>query len=269
MLVITRKIGESFTFPALGIKIQINSISPGTAKVCIDAPREFRIVRSELPMRPTDFEIAPTIEQHLGRNGQRLHELSQVEPADSNPAAETDSIDFETVQRQLDAANLALHMAQNQVRSSENHAADENLSTALELLTQLELQLAGNPQWQESVPATVREPKTAYSTSSTPTSTWLVSDEPRLSSELSSPGVSQAVIDEVESEFGSVTPLTATELIKRLQFDDEIPSQLLVATPKSANYVQTPEPIKLPGISSLQFQGQHFVAGQPMEVWSR
>jgi sRNA-binding carbon storage regulator CsrA len=267
MLVITRKPQESFSFPALGIKIEVGSISPSTAKICIQAPVEFRIVRSELPLRPSDFEIAPTVAKHLGRNGQQLYELSQTE---AKPAMEQSSLQIDRLQRQLDAANLALHLAQNQIRATENHAADENLSTALELLMQIELQLASHPDWQQAATSTLREAQAGYAT--TP-GVWWVAEQGRLhdgakDDSKSSFFETDHILQKLKTEFGQVATLNTSELIERLQSDAKGPDRLLIANPHPVGAGMI-DPIELAGIRSLKHEGTRQIGGVSVETWSR
>ena len=48
MLVVSRKEGESIVLPGLGITIEVLGTSSGKVKIGIDAPREVKVLRSEL-----------------------------------------------------------------------------------------------------------------------------------------------------------------------------------------------------------------------------
>ena len=52
MLVISRRENERFLFPNLGITIQVIKVAGKVAKIGIDAPREIRVLRTEIAGTP-------------------------------------------------------------------------------------------------------------------------------------------------------------------------------------------------------------------------
>jgi carbon storage regulator len=48
MLVLTRRLGESISFPCIGAHIEILAIHGGMVRLGIEAPKDVRIVRAEL-----------------------------------------------------------------------------------------------------------------------------------------------------------------------------------------------------------------------------
>lgn len=63
MLVLTRKLGESLVIDG-DITIKVSLIQGNRVKLCIDAPRSHRVVRSELQ---TEEAPAPVIARTLNR----------------------------------------------------------------------------------------------------------------------------------------------------------------------------------------------------------
>ena len=59
MLVLSRKPGESITFPELGIKIVVVRLSNGRATLGVEAPRDVGVSRTEL----LEFLDPPVSEQ--------------------------------------------------------------------------------------------------------------------------------------------------------------------------------------------------------------
>ncbi len=105
MLVLSRRPSEKVVFPSLGITVEILRVSGKAVSVGIDAPRDVRILRDELPdLDPVESAVDHQREvRHALRN--RLH-----------------------------AANLALHLARRQLQVG--HAADAE-STLEEALGEL------------------------------------------------------------------------------------------------------------------------------------
>lgn len=51
MLVFSRKAGESFVLPQFNVRVTVVRVSHGTVRLGVEAPRETKILRSELLMQ--------------------------------------------------------------------------------------------------------------------------------------------------------------------------------------------------------------------------
>ncbi|MEM7784652.1 MAG: carbon storage regulator [Planctomycetota bacterium] len=112
MLVLSRRVGEEILFPGLGITLEVVEIGKNSARIGIDAPEDIRILRGEL--------------------------LGKVDPM-SRPEKPGISAQHQIeIQKRIDAANLAIHLAQNQLRQQLNGHAEDALQNALECLDDLE-----------------------------------------------------------------------------------------------------------------------------------
>lgn len=70
MLVLSRKLGQSILFPALGIEVRLCQTAKRGATLGVNAPRSLRIVRSELagPRNATDNQPRAARSEHQVRN---------------------------------------------------------------------------------------------------------------------------------------------------------------------------------------------------------
>ena len=144
MLVLSRREAEKVLFPTLGITVEVTRVQGKTVRLGIDAPDEIRIVRAELPHSRSSFKSKKT-PKTVG-----------------NPVQ---------VQRCLDAANLAIHLAMNQLNQQRNDQASRAMEDALECLEELEQAVfshSNNPQWEPETTA-VREANTKYRITAKPT----------------------------------------------------------------------------------------------------
>lgn len=141
MLILSRREAEKILFPKLGITIEVTRVQGRTVRLGIDAPDEIRIIRAELE-DTADLEIR---KPHADPNNQFNN--SWDAPHD--------------IQQCLDAANLAIHLAQNQLRQQLNHKAEEALEHALKCLVNLE-SAAGRYTALAQTSTPVRESKTGY-----------------------------------------------------------------------------------------------------------
>ena len=119
MLVLSRREAEKVLFPTLGITVEVTRVQGKTVRLGIDAPHEIRILRGELDP----------------------HEANAF--ASNGPVSTADP---KQVQRCLDAANLAIHLASNQLKQELNEKAELALENALQCLQELELAVAGKSQ---------------------------------------------------------------------------------------------------------------------------
>ena len=115
MLVLTRRENEKILFPSLGISVEVVNLSTKRAQLGIDAPREIRVIREELSA------------------------VVNEGPAIANFAPDE-------FQEDLDAASLAIHLAQNQFRQGMGERADEALDHALASLKVIEEKLSFNAE---------------------------------------------------------------------------------------------------------------------------
>ena len=122
MLILSRREAEKVLFPKLGITIEVTRIQGRTVRLGIDAPDEIRIIRSELA-DTADWDVKP--------NPKKTRSYS-VNPDD----AWTPPLD---VAKCLNAANLAIHLAQNQLRQNLNASAEDAMENAIECLRNLEV----------------------------------------------------------------------------------------------------------------------------------
>ena len=139
MLVLSRREADKVLFPALGITVEVTRVQGKTVRLGIDAPKEIRIVRGELDQ----FES-----RAFASNG----------PVPTDPTQ---------IQRCLDAANLAIHLASNQLKQELNDKAEMALEDALQCLQELELAVIG--QSQVVAQTAVHEAGTKYRVSAKPT----------------------------------------------------------------------------------------------------
>ena len=119
MLVVSRKKNQTLHFAHLGITVEILRIAGNTVRVGVDAPRDIRVLRGELPL---DEESGTTSEAAR----QERHEL----------------------RNRLNTASLALHLLQKQLDAGCFEDAEETLSDALEALAELDrmAQQGGSPR---------------------------------------------------------------------------------------------------------------------------
>lgn len=132
MLLLSRREKETVHFPNLGISVEVVCIKGKAVRLGIDAPKKVRVVRGELEV----FDLP-----------------------DLNPVRFTDDESVE-IRENLDAANLAVHLAQNQLRQGLPEHADEVLEQAIARIQKLETYLCGNRPAQTS--SAVRETGTHY-----------------------------------------------------------------------------------------------------------
>ena len=133
MLVLSRREKETVCFPNLGIAVEVVRIKGNTVRLGIDAPRKIRAVRGELE-----------VYDNPGLNPVRFEDDESIE-----------------IQQNLDAANLAIHLAQNQLRQGLSEHADEVLEQAIACMQKLEACLCGNQAPPQSS-AAVRERTARY-----------------------------------------------------------------------------------------------------------
>ena len=141
MLVLSRREDEKVLFPALGIAVEVTRVQGKTVRLGIDAPNEIRIVRGELDQ----FESGNFVSKGPSLN-----------------------FDQTRIQRCLDAANLAIHLASNQLKQELNEKAELALENALQCLEELELAAVGHSPAASETSA-VREAGTKYRVSAKPT----------------------------------------------------------------------------------------------------
>ncbi len=237
MLVLSRREAEKVLFPTLGITVEVTRVQGKTVRLGIDAPDEIRIVRGELDQ----FETS-TYGNETGytTNGT----TASAESFDGNRSQ---------VQQCLDAANLAIHLAMNQLKQQLNGNAETAMENALQCLEELELAVNGQSQI-ETRTASVREAGTKYRVSAkpvSPTAAIIASDPPmrdRLTKLLTEKG------------FQVVEFAEEASLLKYLQSYEQ-PTVVLAAEPTGArsstladslNEVDPEFELKISGVDGLR-----------------
>jgi carbon storage regulator CsrA len=141
MLILSRREAEKVLFPSLGITIEVTRIQGRTVRLGINAPDAIQIIRAELE-NTAKGEI-----KNPQTNSNNLCINSWNSPHEMH--------------KRLDEANLAIRLAQNQLRQQLNEKAEEALEHALECLEHVGTAGAKNSQLAPT--ATIaRESKTEY-----------------------------------------------------------------------------------------------------------
>ena len=130
MLVLTRRKDQKVLFPNLGITVEVVEVSGKSVRLGIDAPRAVRIVRGELEC----FDRAPSA-----------------------------PVDKELARRQLDAANLAIHLARNQLQQGLTDLAEQAIQQALSCLESLDQSFALASMAETPADLAVHETRSRYS----------------------------------------------------------------------------------------------------------
>ena len=132
MLVLSRKKDEEFLFPQLGISVKVVDTGSKTVRIGIDAPREIRVVRSELDLEPDAKTVT-----NSGPSDNR--------PLSSQAGSESmkNELSNRKVLEQIDQANLAIHLAQNQLRQGLVENAEQALQDAIACLCAVETGVVG------------------------------------------------------------------------------------------------------------------------------
>jgi len=219
MLILSRREAEKILFPQLGITVEVSRIQGRTVRLGIDAPDEIRIIRAELE-DTADLEIKkPMPKPANGCNG------SSIAPVDN-------------IQNCLDAANLAIHLAQNQMRQQLNEKAGEALENALECLENLEA-AAVRRAALAPIATPVRESKAAYRCT---TKVALFIDENRQLGDDLKRRLARLGYTTLQLESGK-------SLIEFLQSRDQ-PSLVLTFHPPIADHLMVAEDLRFAGDSA-------------------
>ena len=136
MLVLTRRKNQKVLFPSLGITVQVVAISGKTVRIGVEAPDDVRIARNELEC----FDACRVSgSQDAGKN-------------------------TELVRRQLDAANLAIHLARNQLKQGKSALATDAICHAMACLRSLDLMFDSSDPVSSDVDESVavRESRSTY-----------------------------------------------------------------------------------------------------------
>lgn len=136
MLVLTRRKNQRVSFPGLGISVQIVEVRGKQVRLGVDAPNEIRIVRDELER----FDDPPSTAGPL--------------PVGAG---------YEEAARQLATANLAIHLAVNQLRQGKTQQAELALEEAIRNLSNLENRIQAGASGTSGL--AVHEPNGEYAVS--------------------------------------------------------------------------------------------------------
>ncbi len=131
MLVLTRRKNQKVLFPNLRMAVEVIDISGRQVRLGIDAPPEIRILRDELPSSETPL-------------------LALINEADTR--------------RHLDAATLAIHLAQNQLGQGLPELAETALERVLERLEILESTLVHSRKPSHRTSLSLHETRAGYAT---------------------------------------------------------------------------------------------------------
>ncbi len=154
MLVLSRRENEKVLFPKLGISVEVVQTKGNTVRLGIEAPREIRVIRGELTDE-CDVEERATDPS-----------FNRRDPVTSSSYSKNGSSQVE-IRKQLDAANLAIHLAQNQLQQGLSDRAEAALDQALHCLRCLDNVLAMNERAADQ-DVTVRESVMGYETNRKP-----------------------------------------------------------------------------------------------------
>lgn len=152
MLILSRREKQKILFPEQAISIEIAGVKGKTVRLGIEAPREIRVIRSEL---------ADSDESDLASA------YSDKKPIESK------------IQNRLDDVYLALHLAQNQLHQRDIGRAGQALDDAFDFLEKLELFMArqdllspaklnSQPHGSPSDELSVQESRSSYRLDSQP-----------------------------------------------------------------------------------------------------
>ena len=139
MLILSRRQKETIEFPEHGITVEVVQIKGNTAKIGIDAPDEVRVIRGEI-----DYELSKR----------------PYRPA-KRPVSKSSSSLRNELRKKLDNANLAIHLAQNQLIQGLSDNAERALDQALLCLEELEESLPSDSDLATER-GLVREPSSSY-----------------------------------------------------------------------------------------------------------
>ena len=122
MLVLSRRENEKILFPNLGISVEVVKTKANTVRLGIEAPEDIRVIRGELAN-----EVGA-----LAKNGQNYKSRNPIGSFLSNGTTAAE------IQKNLDVASLAIHLAQNQLRQGLSERAEKTLDQAIQCLAALE-----------------------------------------------------------------------------------------------------------------------------------
>ncbi|MFK7765853.1 MAG: carbon storage regulator [Mariniblastus sp.] len=141
MLVLSRRESETVVFPSLGISVEVTRVQGKTVRLGIDAPKEIRVVRGELKDS-----------RKYESNDDQINNTSSAGADGASCTGDFDSpIQLSSIRKCLDAANLAIHLAQNQLQQQLTEHAEEALEHALGCLKNLQDTILDGEDSQGSV----------------------------------------------------------------------------------------------------------------------
>ncbi len=228
MLILSRRESEKVLFPTLGITIEVSRIKGKTVRLGIDAPKEIRIIRGELE-DTAGWNDKP-------KSNRRPYQSNHDEAGELDPS--------QGIRKCLDAANLAIHLAQNQLRQQLNENAEFALEQAIECMKNLE-EAVGLAASTPSTP--VREARSRYKTATKKIAICVDFDQ-----------ASAAAVGSQLKEFGYVPVLidSGKSLIEFLMHREQPNLILTMRDRLSTEHIDDPiEPgsdLRMFGVGSLQ-----------------
>ena len=279
MLVLSRRESDKILFPTLGITVEVVRISGNAVRLGVDAPKEIRVLRGELegvPKRstsanpgnqksqPTSKSVAKTVTyRNSDHPPYSEFQNSVVEKSFANQTSNSRSDNgIPDIKKCLDAANLAIFLAQNQLRQQLNDRAEEALENAIQCLEQLELAIIHCPSDTQAI---VNESRSAYRTAIADPTVVLVE---------SSSSIQQQISQRLDQLGYRVIVFTdATSLVEYLKQHDQ-PDVVLTRTHEDSfdtnvnELVPKNDGLRIFGVSALKKIDQRISIGNAqIQAW--
>lgn len=247
MLVLSRRKQQKVVFPNLGIAIKVVEIRRSNVRLGVVAPKEIRVVRDELAFQPCD-----SVDE-----GKIPGRPSSPARFDRIPGTNDRRL-VKVMVGQLDAANLAIHLAQNQLRQGRTEYAEESLQHAINCLNEIEMS-AGLISFEEL--ETIREPSTPYQVGSLPKALVIggSSDERQVAIQfLRGAGIQ---VDQRKT-------CNSLQLLRTIQSNSAGPNLVLLLEPRGVLHnIQPPLLLKLGTLEGLTRRANVNMNGQLATLW--
>lgn len=251
MLILSRNSQQKIVFPNLGIVIQVVDIKGKYVRLGINAPKEIRILREELA-HGSAAGFCDSYGRSKRLDGKGFGNVT-AQPGDG-----ADSDRIEIMVRQLDTANLAIHLAQNQLRQGRFDYAETSLQHAIDCLNEIEVS-AGLISYEELY--AVREPSARYKVNRKTEA--LVLGGSQNERQLAIDFLRNAGIDVRQQD-----TWTSLQLLDAMQSDDSSPDLVLLLEPRILiNDIRSPLLLKLGTLGGLTRRAKVEMAGQVATLW--
>lgn len=249
MLVLSRSAKQKILFPNLGIAIKVIDIKGKNVRLGVNAPKEIRVLREELAGESSFYDRRQI--KRLEVQGRRQQGRLTPELVDSD----TDRI--EVLVRQLDTANLALHLAQNQLRQGRSDYAEASLQHAIDCLNEMEVS-AGLISYDEL--HAVRETSAKYRIGQ---KTALI-----LGGDQSERRLVMKFLRHRGIEVSQQDSWSSLQLLDAIQSNCARPDLILLLEPRRLLYdIHSPLLLKLGTLDGLTQKGRIVMEGQVAALW--